>query len=239
MARRTRTQRAGKGSHTFKATIHAKQKAKYASVKNVEKNGTVKAEVMGLKTDPSKTSVLAEIGFGKKSIYIIAAEGIFVGQEIEFGSESSLNIGNVLPLASLPEGTPVFNVEKSPGDGGKFIRASGKFGLIVTKDKKAVYVKMPSGKNKPFNPDSRATIGLAAGGGRTEKPLVKAGAKFHLMKAKGKKYPRTRGVAMNPVDHPFGGSQHHAGKSKSTKRGSPPGRAVGAIASKRTGRRKK
>jgi large subunit ribosomal protein L2 len=89
----------------------------------------------------------------------------------------------------------------------------------------------------PLN--SRATIGNVSCGGRTEKPFVKAGNKFHAMRAKRKFYPWVRGVAMNAVDHPFGGAQHHPGKSKSTSRNAPPGRKVGAIASTRTGRRKK
>ena len=86
--------------------------------------------------------------------------------------------------------------------------------------------------------DARATIGVIAGGGRKTKPFVTAGAKFKSNESK-KKYPIVRGVAMNAVDHPFGGYQHHVGHSKSTSRHAPPGRKVGAIASKRTGRKKK
>ncbi|MBN2127027.1 MAG: 50S ribosomal protein L2 [Candidatus Diapherotrites archaeon] len=236
MARRTRTQRAGKGGNTYKATIHSRAKAKYPQAKEELFSG----EVMNLVTDPSKSGILAEIELDNKlKFYTIAAEGIYVGQKIQLGKKSELNIGNVIPLMDLPEGAPVFNIEKTPGDGGKFIRSSGAYALIITKDNKNVYLKMPSGKNKAFNPECRATIGLSACGGRTGKPLVKAGNAFFAKKAKGHKWPTVRGVAMNAIDHPFGGSQHHAGKSKSTARNAPPGRKVGAIASKRTGRRKK
>lgn len=96
-----------------------------------------------------------------------------------------------------------------------------------------------SGKIKQIDLACRATIGCAAGGGRQEKPMVKAGTAFHLCKARKKWFPTVRGVKMNALDHPFGGSAHHAGKSKSTSRNAPPGRKVGAIASKRTGRIKK
>jgi len=236
MGRRTRTQRAGKGNHPYKSTIHSKAKAKYPKLK--EK--FVKGEIIDLITDPSKTGILAliELDNGKK-FYNLAVEGMFVGETIEIGSNVNLSIGNIASLNDLPEGAPVYNIEKSFGDGGKFIRSSGAYGLIVTKDSKNVYVKMPSGKNKAFKKECRATIGLSACSGRTGKSLVKAGNAFYAFKAKGHKWPKVRGVAMNALDHPFGGSQHHAGKSKSTSRNAPPGRKVGAIASKRTGRKKK
>ncbi|MDD3178611.1 MAG: 50S ribosomal protein L2, partial [Candidatus ainarchaeum sp.] len=80
---------------------------------------------------------------------------------------------------------------------------------------------------KTFPLGVRATIGVVAASGRTNKPFVTAGSKFHAMKAKSKPYPRVSGVAMNPVDHPFGGFQHHVGHSKSTSRHAPAGRKVG------------
>jgi large subunit ribosomal protein L2 len=236
MGRRTRTQRAGKGNHTYKATIHSKGKAKYPKLKEKKMNG----EVINLITDPSKSGILALIELNNgMSFYNIACEGLKVGEKIFIGNNSELKIGNIEALKDLPEGAPVYNIEQTPGDGGKFIRSSGAYGLIITKDTKNVFIKMPSGKQKPFKSECRATIGLSACGGRVGKPLVKAGNAFFAKKAKGKKWPKVRGVAMNAIDHPFGGSQHHAGKSKSTARTAPPGRKVGAIASKRTGRRKK
>ena len=92
---------------------------------------------------------------------------------------------------------------------------------------------------KPFDEKCLATIGVAAGGGRTDKPFVKAGAKFYRERAKGKRWPVVRGVAMNAIAHPHGGSQHHAGKSTTVKRSASPGRKVGHIAAKRTGRKKR
>ena len=98
-------------------------------------------------------------------------------------------------------------------------------------------VVLPSGEMKRLDPECRATIGVVAGGGRTEKPHVKAGNKYHKMKTRGTKWPNVRGVAMNAVDHPFGGGgRQHPGKPKSISRDAPPGRKVGDISSRRTGR---
>jgi len=99
-------------------------------------------------------------------------------------------------------------------------------------------VQLPSGKMKKLNPKCRAVIGIVAGGGRTEKPFCKAGKKFHRMKVRATKWPTSRGVAMNVVDHPFGGGgQQHCGRPKTVARGTPPGRKVGSIAARRTGRK--
>ncbi len=136
-------------------------------------------------------------------------------------------------------GGPGFNIERIPGDGGSLVRASGLYALVMSRERNRVFVKLPSGKMIALNPMARATIGCSAGGGRKEKPMMKAGTAHFLAVARGRAYPVVRGVAMNPPSHPFGGSQHHPGKSKSVARGAPPGRKVGAIASKRTGRRKK
>ena len=240
MGKRTRTQRAGKGSPAYHGSRTGVADVRYIDYNDAQREQVFRAEVIDLVTDRSRSGIVAELVFeDQKKGYQVAPEGIAVGKRVEYGRKASLEIGNVIQLGEIVEGCPVFNIELNPGDGGKFIRSSGLYGIIVTKDQKYVYVKMPSGQTKPFNPECRATVGMAAGGGRIEKPLLKAGTRFHKMHAKHHKYPTVRGVAMNPVDHPFGGSQHHAGKSKSTSRHAPPGRKVGAIASSRTGRKKK
>ncbi|MFH1696901.1 MAG: 50S ribosomal protein L2 [Candidatus Diapherotrites archaeon] len=239
MGKRLISQRRGRGGPTFTATKRAFASATYVIIEG-ERDRVITGEIIDIMADVGHTSVLAKVEFedGTSEI-IIAAEGLCVGQAIECGKGVTLEIGNMSMVGELVEGCPVFNIENSPGDGGSVARASGMYGIIITKDAKKVYVKMPSGKTVAIKPECRATIGCAAGGGRREKPFVKAGAKHYFMKARKKFYPTVRGVAMNAVDHPFGGSQHHAGKSKSTSRDAPPGRKVGAIASKRTGRRKK
>ncbi len=240
MGKRTRTQRAGKGSPTYRASGDGIAAIKYIAYNEKQREGFLRAQVVDLLNDVSRTGVVAKLLFeDEQKGYQVAPEGISVGQQVQYGNKAALAVGNVLPIGQIVEGCPVFNIELNPGDGGKLIRSSGMYGLIVTKDKHYVYVKLPSGKTTQLRPECRATVGLVAGGGRIEKPLLKAGTRFHKMRAKHHKYPTTRGVAMNPLDHPFGGSQHHAGKSKSTSRHAPPGRKVGAIASSRTGRKKK
>ena len=111
------------------------------------------------------------------------------------------------------------------------------FSLYKTKNK--VIVQFKSKKTKELNPECRAIVGIAAGGGRLEKPILKAGKRMKMMRAKNKLYPQTSGVAMNAVDHPFGsGRGRHIGKSKVAPRFAPPGRNVGSIRSKRTGAKK-
>jgi large subunit ribosomal protein L2 len=146
--------------------------------------------------------------------------------------------GNSLPLAEIPEGIPVCNIESNPGSGGQFVRASGVYGILVAHDVGKTVVQLPSGELKWLNPLCMATIGVVAGGGRTDKPFVKAGKKYHKMKSRASKYPRVRGVAMNVVDHPFGGGGwQHPGRPTTVSRNAPPGRKVGSIAARRTGKR--
>jgi large subunit ribosomal protein L2 len=233
-----RQQRRGKGSGRYVATKDGLVDSKYLPIENEKE--AMRGQIVSLDNDIARTSVIAEVMFENGATEnVVAAEGIYIGQEIQQGKKSELSLGNVMPLSEINEGCPIFNIERVPGDGGSMVRTSGIYALILTKDAKQVFVKLPSGKTIALDPRCRATIGCVAAGGRTEKPFVKAGKKWHAMHARKRRYPGLRGVAMNAVDHPFGGSQHHPGKSKSVRRTAPPGRKVGAIASKRTGRLKK
>lgn len=236
MGRRLIQQRRGRGTKAFEARKQGTD-TMYLPLSDDAKNGFI----VDLKKDAGRNAIVAIYGFEDNQLQeIIAAEGIKVGQNIMQGSEAPVEVGNVLFLRDIPEGCPVFNVELIPGDGGTLVRTTGNYALLVSKDEKTASLKLSSGKIKKVNINGRATIGCVSGGARKEKPFVKAGNMFHAMKAKGGRvFPRVRGVAMNAVDHPFGGSQHHPGKSKSTKRHASPGRKVGAVGSKRTGLRKK
>ena len=131
----------------------------------------------------------------------------------------------------------MFNIEEKVGDGGKYVRSAGSFATVVSKTKNKVAIKMPSKNIKEFNFNCRAGVGILAGAGRKEKPMLKAGKNHFIMKSKNKLYPRTSGVAMNAVDHPFGsGRGRHIGKAKTVSRHAPPGRKVGSVSSKRTGK---
>jgi len=136
------------------------------------------------------------------------------------------------------EGTSIFNIESKAGDGGRFVRSSGSLAKIVAKTGEMATVKLPSKKEKNFSLNCRATIGQVAGSGRIEKPFLKAGTKFHRMKARNKYWPSVSGTSMNAVNHPFGGRSSHAkGRPTQAPRSAPPGRKVGKIAPKRTGRK--
>ena len=120
---------------------------------------------------------------------------------------AELAVGNILPLAQIPEGTVICNVEAKIGDNGVMARASGDYALIVAQDtdKGTTRIRLPSGSKKTVANQCRAMIGLIAGGGRTDKPILKAGRAYHKYRVKRNEWPKVRGVAMNPVDHPHGG----------------------------------
>ena len=175
----------------------------------------------------------------KQNDLCIASEGIKVGDVLE-SCGSDLALGNVLLLKDIPEGTNIFNIEGIPGDGGKFIRSSGGSARILMNTESKIVVQFPSRKTRNFSPLCKATIGVVAGGGRTEKPLVKAGNNYYKHKAKNKLYPSVSGGAMNAVDHPFGNKRTaRKAKAKPTSKNAPPGRKVGAVGARRTGRKKR
>ena len=148
-------------------------------------------------------------------------------------------IGNILPLAEIPEGTVICNIEAKVGDCGKMARASGDYAIVVSQDldKGVSRIRLPSGSKKTVSNACRAMIGLVAGGGRTDKPILKAGRAYHKYKAKRNEWPKVRGVAMNPVDHPHGGgNQQHMGKPGTVRRDVSAGAKSGQISARRTGR---
>ena len=236
MGRRIRGQRRGRGTPTFRAPSH-RYKAEM-SHRKVEDGDLVSGTVIDIEHDPARSAPVADVEFddGDRRL-VLAPEGITVGDQIQVGVSAAIEPGNTLPLAEIPEGVPVCNVEANQGDGGKFARASGVNATLMAHDRNVAVVKLPSGEVKRLDPQCRATIGVVAGGGRTEKPMVKAGNKYHKVQGRGTVWPRVRGVAMNAVDHPFGGGgRQHPGKPKSISRNAPPGRKVGDISSRRTGR---
>lgn len=241
MGKRIITQRRGRGTFTYKAFSHRNKGAiKHRSYDEVEKTSAINGRVVDFVHCPGHSAPVAKIRYdNNEEILISAPVGIKVNDTISSGVKAPIKNGNTLPLANIPEGTNIYNIESNPGDGGKFVKASGGAATVVSRLGNQVIVMLPSKKERAFHADCRATIGLIAGGGRTEKPFAKAGKNYHAMRARNKLYPKTSGVAMNAVDHPFGsGRGRHVGKSKIPPRGAPPGRNVGLIRSKRTGRRR-
>ena len=189
---------------------------------------------------PGHSAPLMEVSYmtGEKSV-AFAPNGIRVGDTITVGSSAEIREGNVLALKDIPEGTLIHNIELKPGDGGKMVRSSGTFAKVVAKAEHEIRVKLPSRKEKIFSPQCRAAIGTLAGAGRLEKPFLKAGTKWKRMRARNKLFPIVCGISMNAVDHPFGGKcSHIKGRPTQSPRNAPPGRKVGKIAPRHTGRNK-
>jgi len=230
-------QRKGKGSSVFRSPgWRYKAEVKYSS----NSQNTV-GTIIDLVKCPAHTAPLAKIRYENGEIvYMIASEGIKVGDVINTNIASPIANGNVSQLSSIPEGTLVFNIESQPGDGGKFVRAAGTFARIVGKYNDKVLIQLPSKKIKEFHATCRATIGVVAGHGRLEKPILKAGNAYHAAKARNKYYPRVGAIAMNALCHPFGGSRSSKkNKTSIVPRFAPPGRKVGLLRPTRVGRTKR
>ena len=219
--------------------------AKLRKLDLIEREGYIKGVVKDIVHDPGRGAPLAKVVFRDpykyklRTEYFIAAEGTYKGQHIFCGKKAHINVGNVLPLKSIPEGSLVCNIEQYMGDRGSFARASGTYAIIVSHSDEDLKtkLKLPSGAKKSVSSLSRATLGIVAGGGRIDKPILKAGNQYHKYKAKRHCWPRVKGVCMNPVEHPFGGgNQQHIGKPSTIRRDIPHGRKAGLIAARRTGR---
>jgi large subunit ribosomal protein L2 len=241
VGKRIRVQRRGKGSSTFRSSTHKRLvQVHYPSMSEKEREGVIHGQVLNIVHEPGRGSPLASVKLETGEIYhTVIPEGVYEGQPTQIGSKASVDVGNVLPLGEVPEGTMICNIELSPGDGGKIARSSGSYATVVAHTPEGTMVKLPSGKTRYINDLCRATVGVISGAGRVDKPFLKAGAKFHLMKAKGHTYPRTRGVAMIAAAHPYGSSKRGARKVTTVSRHAPPGKKVGLIAARSTGKRKR
>ncbi|MCK5625536.1 50S ribosomal protein L2 [Candidatus Bathyarchaeota archaeon] len=243
MGKRIRVQRRGRGGSTYRASTHKRvAPAKYPfKITPKDTFGTsIDGEIVNLVHDPGRGSPLAFVKFTNgESCHTITPEGLFKGQQISIGGMASPEIGNILPLGKVPEGSIVCNLELRPGDGGKMARSSGAYATVVGHTPQGTLIKLPSGRTRYLHNFCMATIGVVSGSGRTEKPFLKAGAKYHMMKAKGHKYPRTRGRAMIAAVHPYGSSAKSARKVTTVSHGAPPGQKVGLIGARSPGQKKK
>lgn len=227
-------QRRGKGS-IFRAPSF-----RYVGKVGIRSISNTKAKILDIIHCPGHSGPLIELMYeDKQKGYIIAPEGVKVGEFIHIGEEAQIKSGNIIQLKNIPEGTLIYNIEVKPGDGGKLVRAAGTFAKVVSKLPDRIVVELPSKKQKYFNPKCRAIIGVVAGGGKLEKPLLKAGNAYYKMRAKNRRWPKVSGTSMNAVAHPFGGSRSsHKGKINIAPRNAPPGRKVGKLRPKKTGRKK-
>lgn len=170
-----------------------------------QKDG-IPAKVASIEYDPNRTARIALLHYadGEKS-YVLAPEGLKVGQTLMSGKEASPEIGNTLYLSDIPLGTIIHNIELVPGKGGQLVRSAGSYAQLLSREDKYAIIKLPSGETRKVLTSCKATVGSLS---NPENNLIihgKAGRKRWLGIR-----PRTRGVAMNPVDHPMGGGEGRA-----------------------------
>jgi large subunit ribosomal protein L2 len=167
---------------------------------NIE--GTVKT----IEYDPNRSAWISLVGYtdGEKR-YILTPNGLKVGQTIKSGDQVAPEIGNCLLLANIPLGTNIHNIELKPGKGGSLARSAGSYGTLTSRDGKYAIIKLPSGESRMVLVTCRATVGTVSNSDHGLEKSGKAGRKRWLGRR-----PRTRGVAMNPVDHPMGGGEGRA-----------------------------
>ena len=181
----------------FKAhTHHNKNPAQFRALDFAERNGYIRGIVKEIIHDAGRGAPLARVVFRDPYRYklrketFIATEGLHTGAFVYCGKKAQLAVGNVLPVSQLPEGTIVCNVEEKAGDRGALARTSGNYATVIghSPDENKTRIRLPSGSKKTVSGSCRATVGIVAGGGRIDKPLLKAGRAFHKFKAKRYKY---------------------------------------------------
>jgi len=178
-------------------------KRKYRIIDFKRDKDGVAAVVDSIQYDPNRTARIALLQYedGEKR-YIVAPNGLQVGQTVKSGSGAEPEIGNSLPLAEIPMGTLVHNIELHPGQGGVMARSAGAYAQLTSREGKYAVLKLPSGESRMVLTSCRATVGTV---GNTEHNLEESG-KAGRSRWLGRR-PRVRGVVMNPVDHPMGGGE--------------------------------
>ena len=180
-------------------------KRRYRDIDFKRRRDGIAAKVATIEYDPNRTCYIALLHYvdGVKS-YILAPQGVRPGDQVESGPEADIRPGNALPLRAIPTGTVVHNVELVPGQGGKLGRSAGSAIQVVAKEGQMVTLRLPSSEMRMVRADCRATVGTLSNSEHQNVKVGKAGRSRH----KGKR-PHTRGIAMNPVDHPHGGGEAH------------------------------
>ena len=194
-------------------------KRRYREIDFRRNKDGIPAKVQAIEYDPNRSARIALLAYadGEKR-YILAPDGLKVGASVRSGLRSEIKPGNALPLANIPDGTVIHNVELVPGQGGRIARSAGVSVQLMAKEKGYATLRMPSGEMRLVNIKCKATVGQV---GNSEHELVQVG-KAGRNRWKGNR-PKVRGVAMNPVDHPLGGGEGKAsgGRPSSTPWGKP------------------
>jgi large subunit ribosomal protein L2 len=224
MGKRIGSRRRGAGTGAYTSPSHRHHGAVY--LPGPEFSGD--AKVLSIRQAPGRTAPVASLATANGGrVTILAPAGLATGDSVALG-DGKVDRGSVLPLGRIPDGTLVSNLEINPFDGGRLVRAAGASALVVAHTGGEVTVQLPSGAFKQFLSACRAEVGAIAGGGRHERPVIKAGKKVHSVRSLARAAFKVRGVAMNPVNHPFGGGAHqHVGRPSTVKSGTWPGAKVG------------
>ena len=180
-------------------------KKKYRIIDFKRNKDGIPATVIGIEYDPNRTANIALISYadGQKA-YILAPAGLTDGMKVMNGPEAEVRVGNCLPLANIPVGTQVHNIELHPGKGGQLVRSAGMSAQLMAKEGKYATLRLPSGEMVPIN--CRATVGVIGNGDHSLINIGKAGRKRHMGIR-----PTVRGSVMNPNDHPHGGGEGKTG----------------------------
>ena len=199
----------GGRNHVGKMTVRnigGGHKQKYRIIDFKRDKDGIPAVVKTIEYDPNRTARIALVFYadGEKR-YIIAPQGLKVGQTIMSGKEATLNVGNTMFLSDVPFGTIVHNIELRPGQGAKMARSAGAYAQLMSRDGKYAILRMPSGETRLILQACKATIGTVSNADHNLEKSGKAGRSRWLGRR-----PRVRGVVMNPVDHPMGGGEGRA-----------------------------
>src|SRR5438067_9422506 len=195
----------GRNSNGRKTARHRGGGAKrlYRKIDFKRRKDGIPAKVASIEYDPNRSAYIALLHYadGEKR-YILAPQRLRVGARLESGPGVEISVGNALPLAGMPIGTVVHNVELEPGRGGQLGRAAGAAIQLMAKEQGMATLRLPSGEMRLVRADCRATVGAIGNADHQNVKIGKAGRKRHLGVR-----PQTRGTAMNPVDHPHGGGE--------------------------------
>ena len=234
MGKRIISRRRGSGTGRYRSPSHRHHGAIYHPAPELVGEG----RVVRIEPAPGRTAPVAEVlAPGGATVRVLATAGLATGDSIAF-QEGKVARGSILPLGNIPDGTLVSNVEVKPFDGGRLVRTAGSSALVVAHTGTEVTVQLPSGDFKLLLSSCRAQVGTVGGGGRRERPIVKAGKRYWATRTLARAPFKVRGVAMNPVNHPFGGGAHqHVGRPSTVSSGTWPGAKVGRFS--RSARKKR
>ena len=204
----TKKKNAGRNSYGRITVRHqgGGNRQKYRIIDFKRKKDNMEAQVIGIEYDPNRTSNIALIQYedGEKA-YILAPVGLTNGDKVISGENVDIKPGNCLPIANIPVGTLIHNIELNPGQGGKMVKAAGGEAQLMAKEGEYAHVRLPSGEMRLVRAKCRATIGTIGNLDHANIKLGKAGRTRHLGIR-----PTVRGSVMNPVDHPHGGGEGRA-----------------------------